>query len=926
MLTISPVRSAAHATAYFVEHVDDYYIPPLAQYESEWFGALAQDLGLRGEVDRPDFEDLLNGIVTSDASVGQTGVDSARPQRLRHRPGYDVTFSAPKSISVLALVYGDDAVAQAHRAAVRIALAYLQQQTTTRFRCGTSVNHVRTGRFASALFTHQTSRDLDPQLHTHCVIFNVTNCRGENPRSLESREFFRQQKAADAIYQAALGARLRSLGYDVCAEGAHDAPHVEIASVPHEVRDVFSKRRQSIVQALAQHGVTIQNASARQKQVANLETRKAKIEVSPAQLRTVWQSELDAASVEFDVTSSALGTPEPTWAGEPTASVDVAVDTLFEREARVLQKDLVRRACVEAMKRGVHPDKVLHEINERARAGQLLQREWHGQSAWTTPGVVAAERQVLALELAGRDQLAPAEDVASAERAVEECAAASDQEWTAEQRRAAIGILASDNRIVGLQGLAGTAKTSSVLKFLASRFGDRGVQVVGLAPTHSAVRELQNGAGLDRADTVAGFLARTNETPTADRCFIVDEASLLSTAELTGLMSRVGPRDRMILVGDRQQIGSVSAGRSFAQLQDAGMQTFQLTKILRQKQESLREVVDHAARGMASRAVQMLANEECVTEDEDEERRFEVIAGAYLDLNATQRQGCLVIEPSRRGRSLINEVVLNKLLERGGLSDARQLDMRENVDWTAREKCSTSSYSKGVMVSFSRPKASSQLRPLAEYQVADVSLARKEVLLRASNGVETWWSPEGADASHVRVARTVPMKLAKGCRLQVTANHRMHRLVNGDLVTLEDYSEAGDRLLIKTVDQRRIWLDLANPFNRYLRLGYAVTAHAAQGKTVDRVIAHLPSTSSLSSQRTAYVCLSRAREEAKIVTDSVEKLASSLKFNSGEKSQGLTQIESESCVIDLGQRSRLERFIDGLEKELDSSAHEEYRI
>ncbi len=314
------------------------------------------------------------------------------------------------------------------------------------------------------------------------------------------------------------------------------------------------------------------------------------------------------------------------------------------------------------------------------------------------------------------------------------------------------------------------------------------------------------------------------------------------------------------------------------------------------------------------------------TQDEDEGRRFEVIAGAYLELNATQRQGCLLIEPSRRGRSLINEAVLTKLLERGELSDARQLVMRESVDWAAREKCSTSSYGTGMIVRFSRPQSNCQLRPLCEYKVTDVSLARKEILLRASNGVEAWWSPEGTDASQIRVVRAVPMTLAKGCRLQITANHRMHRLVNGDLVTLEDYSEAGDRLLIKAVDQRRIWLDLANPFNRYLRLGYAVTAHAAQGKTVDLVIAHLPSTSSLSSQRTAYVCLSRAREEAKIVTDSVEKLASSLKFNSGEKSQGLTQIESESCVIDLGQRSRLGRFIDGLEKELDSGACEEYRI
>ncbi len=885
MITVSPVRSAAHASAYFVEHVDDYYLSKGDGDAAEWFGDLAHDLGLSGGVHPAEFNDLLNGVITDDARLGVPEDMQGQSKRLSRRPGYDITFSAPKSISIAAVVVGNNNVMLAHREAVSVALDYLQKQTVTRVRIDGVVQKVKTSRLVSALFHHQTSRDLDPQVHTHCVVFNVTNSRGSTRlRALESRAFYRQQKAAEAVYQSALGARLRSMGLEVCVEGDAKSPHVELRGVPQAARALFSKRRQSIVAALKAKGIDACDATAQQKQLANLKTRKAKIEIDANDLARTWRAELHNASLDIVLKEAPRPAPVVGMEYHKVANVDLAIDSLFERDARVLEKDLVRRSCNEAMKFGVHPEAVLREIRNREVSGQLLKREWKGQEAWTTPDAVSIERHVLALEAAGRFTASATMSDVESRDVVESYVAESGQGWTCEQKIVAAGLLSNEHRFVGLQGLAGTAKTSSVLRCVAAHCRQQEIEVVGLAPTNSAVRELADGAQIRDAKTVASFLASDTLCGTR-RWFIVDESSLLSTADFSRLMARVQPDDRMIFVGDRNQIGSVGAGQSFAQLQDAGMPTFYLTKVLRQTEAALREAVELASSGMTVAAIERLAGQGVVVQEANESRRYAAVVDAYTCLPVAQRENSMVIEPTRRGRAEINELIFQKLLDAGELTNRVRVELRESVDWARREKRSASSYVDGLRVSFIKTPPDSDLQAGVEYTVANVSVSDSKVQLMDSTGIVILWLPESTDASLVRVSRLEQTWVAEGCRLQLTNNLRPQKLANGDVVTLEKISGGGTKLLVRTGDQRKLWLDMANTEHRCLRLGYALTAHAAQGKTVDRVFAHLPSGSTLSNQRTTYVCISRAREEARVFTDSVEKLSAELRYNTGENAQ-----------------------------------------
>lgn len=165
--TISGLSSSSQAAAYF--EADDYYSEG-GLAPSEWRGEAAKALGLEGEVDRDAFKALLDGVLPTGQILG-----TLRGGEREHRPGWDLTFSAPKSVSVMALVAGDARLITAHDEASRRALAYVERHgAATRVRDGAEIIHVTTGNLAAATFRHETSRAHDPQLHTHSVILNMT--------------------------------------------------------------------------------------------------------------------------------------------------------------------------------------------------------------------------------------------------------------------------------------------------------------------------------------------------------------------------------------------------------------------------------------------------------------------------------------------------------------------------------------------------------------------------------------------------------------------------------------------------------------------------------------------------------------------------------------------------------------------------------
>lgn len=231
MISMNNVGSAGQALHYF--SADNYYTQDEGLEHSEWFGKGAEHLGLSGKIDRQAFFEVLNGKVDGQELGKWVKNEETGEKEREHRPGTDMTFSAPKSVSLMAEVYGKRDVREAHEAAVKKALSHIETELArTRQTVDGKTEAVQTGNVTVAMFRHNTSRDLDPQTHTHAVIMNATKREDGQWRSLTNEEIYNAQRVIGAIYTSELADRLQALGYDI--RRTDEKGNFEIAGITRE--------------------------------------------------------------------------------------------------------------------------------------------------------------------------------------------------------------------------------------------------------------------------------------------------------------------------------------------------------------------------------------------------------------------------------------------------------------------------------------------------------------------------------------------------------------------------------------------------------------------------------------------------------------------------------------------------------------------
>src|SRR5213594_4219902 len=291
MLTISNPLSASQAQAYHAEEFsnarENYYTQG-DQIRGEWHGRLAGQWGLRGEVREEHFRRLSEGqhpmsgeqLVRHQTAREYVNRHGRKVSPMEHRAGWDATFSAPKSVSLTALVGGDERVREAHRESVGVALDELERYVQARI--GGNLPAETTGKWVAAKFEHDSARPVDsyaaPQLHTHVVFFNLTETEDEETYALQPRELYKTQQYATAVYRSELAARLRALGYEI-ERGRSGQP--EIRGYTREYLEASSPRRQQIEDYLAE--ADRQGAAA--SQIAAHQTREAKLDVSHEEMQ-----------------------------------------------------------------------------------------------------------------------------------------------------------------------------------------------------------------------------------------------------------------------------------------------------------------------------------------------------------------------------------------------------------------------------------------------------------------------------------------------------------------------------------------------------------------------------------------------------------------------------------------------------------------
>jgi len=907
--SVSALTSSAQASSYY--EADDYYAEG-GLSPSTWQGAGAEALGLSGEVDRDQFRDLLDG------KIGEQQLGTARDGQLEHRPGWDVTLSAPKSVSIMAEVAGDRRLISAHGEAVKTAMAHVERHmAATRVRDGGSVSRETTGNLVVASFQHGTSRAQDPQLHTHNVIMNATRGEDGTWRSLEPRAIYQLQKQIGGIYRQQLALKVRELGYEI--ETGKDSLF-EIKGVSAEVVDAFSTRSAEIEAALSERGTSRDAASAAEKQIAALDTRQAKVATDHAALVAHWRGTASAAGFssearlamvrEAEALAASAGHRADMAAESMIAdrAVAHAADKLGERQsvfsAATLQEEAGRIGLGK-----VGYDEIGAAISA-AKQGELIDRTYLDRrgaefAGFTTRQNVETEAKMLRIEAEGRGALARIASPLAAAKAVAVAATQAERAgfgWNADQRAATEQLLISRNRITAVQGYAGTAKTTTVLATFAREAEARGVSVVALAPTASAALVLGEALGA-RSDTVARHLLSPErlhqDQPAA---WIVDEASLLSARDTARLFDLADKHDaRVILVGDVKQLGSVEAGAAFTQLQGAGMETAKLSEIVRQTNAATKEAVLASIEGDAKKALVALdRGGGRVIENSDRAERFVAISERYAGLDKADRARTLVIEPSREGRDALTADIRAALTRSGALTGpAVTVQGLANKGLTRAEARDPMSYDKGDVVRFTRDYADKGVTRGEAYRVESIDPAKAAIALKSEDGREVDWRLRQWGAGKVQTFAPQPMDLKSGDSIRFTRNDREAGRINGGRGEVIAVDQQARTAIIRTLNGKTETLNLDAARDRHIAHAYVETAFAAQGRTADHVIVHADSrATNLVDQKSFYVGISRAKESATIFTNDRGKLMSAIGERAGQVQTAIAQAAIASPVAD----------------------------
>lgn len=878
MLTISKPLSAGQAQSYHQKEFtakEQNYWSQSGVIPGEWQGRFATQLGLTGAVSAEDFAKLSQGqhpetgeqLVRQRASYEYHDADGKTIKTMEHRAGWDATFSAPKSVSLTALVGGDDRVREAHRDSVRIALEQLEHYTQARI--GGNHPPETTGKLVAAKFEHDTARPVDgyvaPQLHTHAVIFNVTERENGQARAIQPQSLFASQQFATAVYQSELTYRLRELGYEITV-GRSGAP--EIKGYSQEYLDASSPRGQQIREYLERTGRNGKEAA----EIAAHSTRDRKEIHSPGEVMAAHRKLAADFGQQADaVVRTARERAQHQEKSDNThdrvrESLTFSRDKNFEREAVVDERALIR----DGLRRGmgeVTYAQVRGNLDARIASGEFrtVARMHIPGRRFTTAKTIAAEHEIVSRVRDGRNQIEP---VLSRSQAI----AVADQQphLNRTQKSVVEDVLSSPDRIQGIQGFAGSGKTTT-LSVIRSAAEMQGFQVEGFAPTSRAARQLGE-AGVE-AGTLQGFLARTKASTDSGQkhFYFVDESSLASTNQMGEFLSRLVPQDRVLLIGDTRQHQGVEAGRPFEQLQDAGMRTARLDQIVRQKDPDLKAAVEMLASGQVSDALVALQRQGRVREIPDVEERTRTIAKSYVD----SPEKTLIVSPDNASRRELNAAVRLELKSNGTVApeDHSVSVLVQRQEMTGAERSWASRYEISDVIRYARGSKGLGIEAGEYGMVVGVNSASNLLTVEKSTGEMINYDPRRLVG--VNVYREVVHKFSAGDRIQFTAPDKSLGVANRDLATIDSIAPDG-RISAHLDNNRKIDFDLAQ--HRHFDHGYAITSHSAQGLTAERVLVNADTGvhPDLLNSRFGYVAISRASHEATLFTDDMTKLSPQL--------------------------------------------------
>ncbi|WP_370205397.1 MobF family relaxase [Pararhodobacter marinus] len=927
MLSVANVRSPSAAASYFAS--DNYYASADADRSGQWVGEGAKRLGLNGKVEAQTFDALLRGELPDGSSVGNPGQ--------AHRPGTDLTFSVPKSWSLLALVGKDERIIAAYREAVLEALHWAEKNAaeTRMVEKGKTVTQA-TGNLAIGLFHHDTNRNQEPNLHFHAVIANVTQGKDGKWRTLKNDRLWQLNTTLNSIAMARFRVAVEKLGYEPGPTLKHG--NFEARGITREQVMAFSSRRQEVLDARRGSGLEAGR-------IAALDTRASKDGIE----------DREALGMQWSDTAKSIGLDlAPLVERAQTRSLKQSIET--GRFGSLVERGRAWLGRFVAHVRGdpadpLVPKSVLRQDRETIAAAQavasavrhLSQREaafertalYKAALDFGLPATIAdIEKRTRALVRSGdliagmgehKDWLASRDEVLTEQRIVSEVAAgkgasssavepesATDRVQAAAmtgqgfrlnegQLGAAKLILTSEDRTIAVQGIAGAGK-SSVLKPVAEVLRDEGHSVIGLAIQNTLVQMLERDTGIG-SQTLARFLggwkkllddpgnaALRAEAKAAlkDHVLVLDEASMVSNEDKEKLVRLANLADvhRLVLMGDRKQLGAVDAGKPFALLQRTGMARAEMATNLRARDPVVREAQAAAQAGDVRTALRHL-------QPHTLEARGDgalVAANTWLALDKDTRSRTSIYASGRAIRSAVNAAVQQGLLANGEIGPGKaELGVLDRVNTTREELRHLSAYQPGRVLEVSRKQQALGLSA-GEYRVLGQDRKGRQVEVADKRGKRFRFDPAriraGKGDQNLTLHEPRKLEIHEGDRIRWTRNDHRRGLFNADQARV--VAVVGGKVTFETSKGDQVELKKDDPMLKRIDLAYALNAHMAQGLTSDRGIAVMDSRErNLSNQKTFLVTITRLRDHLTLVVDSSDRLGAAVARNKGEKASAL---------------------------------------
>ncbi len=851
MLSITNV-STAQAGSYYQK--DSYY----AAEPGEWQGRGADALGLRGEITYDDFKRVVRGFDPRNPDIEKPFVgDGANGTR---RAGTDLTFSAGKGLSLQALVHGDMNITLAHREAVSATLDYIEQHygQVREMTDGVS-SKVYTGNLVIAKFDHSTSRELDPQLHTHALVLNLSQKKDGSWRALSNEKLYEAKMFIGQYYRSEVAARIVEQGYAIETQlgGLFD-----LRGVDEKLKEVFSSRSEQIDNKMNELRKDYPNAADQKlREMAALGSRVAKQDVDMSIVRELWNARLSELGysregIDQAVKSKARRAEAGKDISQQMSSYDAvrtATRIITEQESVFTKEELLRTAG--ALTLGTFRISELERITRgMEKNGELIKMG----NEYTTVEMKRIEALNVRLMKTGQGQ----ETSIMSEGEAKSLIQSNYPYLTHGQASAFTNILTTHDRIIGVQGYAGTGKTT-LFHAIREQAESQGLKIQGLSFTGKAAEEIQKNSGIT-SSTIDSFFARGQKME-SDAIYVVDEASMIGSRHVNRLeRMAIESKARLVLSGDAKQLPAISAGCPFAELQKNGMSTTVMGEIVRQKDGAYREIVKDIVDVKIDNAFEKLAAHDKLKVIPDRAERIEEIVRSYT--KDEDWRNTIITTQYNADRDDLNGKIRETLQERGELGRHEiRVAARVPKSLSPLEHHFAQSYQRGDHI-FARFSGSG-MRAGAEGQIVGIDSQAHTLFVEKSLSGEKVEIDLKTAGEMLTVFQEQRISLAPGEKVVFLKNDSQLGLKNGQTAEFKKVDSVSGKLMFER-NSGRVQFTIEE-YN-YLDYGYARTVHKGQGVTERNVIVHAPANGQ--SYNSFYVGVTRGQYNVKVFTDDRQAL------------------------------------------------------